>query len=194
MHENFLKYVFLITEKLNKFFEEQKEFIFCKRGCAKCCKNAQFPFTEIEFDFINDGMLRLDKEIQMQIMDKVEKILEAKKQSKEEIFRYDCPFLIDDVCSVYNYRGLICRSFGLASFKKGKETKFLVPFCAYEGLNYSNFLNSENKKDKSETSDTSTEPIAYNTSYPSLIDEEMANQLGFSFGEAKPLIEWFENL
>ena len=50
--ENYEKYLKFVQEKLNKFFEAQSPYISCKKGCAFCCKNAQFPYSELEFNYL----------------------------------------------------------------------------------------------------------------------------------------------
>ena len=198
MLENYLLYLGYMTNKIQKFFEEQRDFIFCQKGCAKCCKHAQFPYSEIEFKLIYKGLLELEPNIQKQVLNKVDEIIREKQIHNEktpnEKFRYDCPFLISNECSVYVYRGLICRSFGLMTFLPNEDKTPRIPFCAYEGLNYSNVLDevknniSEEKYLEKKYSD---EPKAYNIDYKTLINEEIANGFGFKFGEIKPLIEWF---
>ena len=198
MLENYLIYLEFITKKIHKFFEEQRDYIFCKKGCGKCCKKAQFPYSKIEFELIYQGLLDLKPEIQKEVLDKVDDVIKEKQlhneQHPDEKFRYDCPFLINNECSVYVYRGLICRTFGLMTFLPNEEKTPNIPFCAYEGLNYSNVLNevenniSEEKYSQQEHSD---EPKAYNVDYKTLINEEIAQGFGFDFGEVKPLIEWF---
>ena len=52
MLKNYLNYLRFVNDKLNKFFEKQKPYIFCKKGCGMCCKNAQFPYSKIEMDYL----------------------------------------------------------------------------------------------------------------------------------------------
>ena len=198
MLNEYLLYLGYITNKIHKFFDEQQEYICCQKGCAKCCKQAQFPYTKIEFDLIFEGLKALEPDIRKEVLDKVDKIIVEKQHHDEskskERFRYDCPFLIDDVCSVYYYRGLICRSFGLMSFLPETENIPHIPFCAYEGLNYSKVLDEANNKISEEKylqQSFINEPKAYNIDYSTLIKDEVAKGFGFEFGEAKPLIEWF---
>lgn len=187
-----------MTNKFQKFFENQKDYICCKKGCAKCCKQAQFPYSEIEFRLIFEGLKSLEPSVQSQVLEKVDNIIKEKQihneQKSNEKFRYNCPFLINDECSVYYYRGLICRTFGLMSFVPNSEETPKIPFCAYQGLNYSKVLD-EVKNNISETkfaeNKLSNEPMAYNIDYATLINDEIAQGFGFEFGEVKPLIEWF---
>ena len=198
MLKNYLLYLEYITKKIQKNFESQKDYICCEKGCAKCCRQAQFPYSQIEFELIYQGLLALAPDVKKQVLDKIDKvIIEKQKHNSEnpqEKFRYDCPFLINDECSVYEYRGLICRIFGLLTFIKGQEKELNIPFCAYEGLNYSGVIDIAQGKTTSQESqnmELSPEVTAYNLDYSTLINEKTAGCFGVEFGEVKPLIEWF---
>lgn len=198
MIENYLLYLEYMTDKIKKFFENQRDYIFCQKGCAKCCKQAQFPYSEIEFKLIYRGLMSLPHDIQTIVLDNIDKAIFEKQVHNEkkpnEKFRYNCPFLINDECSVYYYRGLICRTFGLMTFVQNSKDTPKVPFCAYQGLNYSNVLD-EVKNNISEVkyaeNRIKNEPMAYNIDYATLINEEIAKGFGFKFGEVKPLLDWF---
>ena len=196
---NYLLFLNVIQKKIDKFFDDQKEYIFCKEGCSKCCQGAQFPYTEIEFRLLIQGMFALEQNLQFQIMDKIESIIQAKKEHMEktpnEKFRYDCPFLVNNSCSVYMFRGLICRCFGLMAFDPENKKKSQIPFCAYEGLNYSNVIDPEThmiSEEKYKDCGLKMEPKAFNAGYLSLIDDEFAKGFDFEFGDVKPMIDWFE--
>ena len=169
---NYMLYLRFLNSKLSGFFDKQKPFIFCKEGCAKCCKNAEFPYSYIEHQYLMAGYAFLDEDTQEMIFNKINKILSDKRNYKGEGFKYDCPFLINDRCSVYNYRGIVCRSFGLL-YTKNDRVK--VPFCCFEGLNYSNVMNPETKKiseDKVKSLKTDLFPYAYNVSYDFLTNKD----------------------
>lgn len=201
MLDNYLLYLGYITNKIQKYFEEQKEYICCSKGCSKCCQQAQFPYSEIEFKLIFEGLKSLEPAIQSQVLSKIDKLNEEKniysKTSKDSHFQYDCPFLINNECSVYYYRGLVCRSFGLISFIPDSPKTPRIPFCAYEGLNFSNVLDKEHNNISDEkylSLNLKTEPKAYNIDYSFLTNKDIADGFGFEFGEVKPLIEWFTNI
>lgn len=195
--KNYLIYLNFIQQKLDKYFEAQKPFIFCKKGCGKCCKKQQFPYTQIEMQYLITGVLTLSPDIRDKVEENLNKVIEEHKihikKKRKSKFVYDCPFLIDNVCCVYEYRGLICRSFGLMI--KPKEGKISVPFCFFDGLNYSNVMNkrtkmiSERKCKKLNVKET---PNAYQVGYYQLADEDLAKGFGFKFSEVKPMINWFE--
>ena len=72
---NYAVYLEFLNEKLKKFFESQKPYIFCRKGCAKCCKNSQFPYSAIEFRYLLNGALTLDKRIQEKIEANIKELL-----------------------------------------------------------------------------------------------------------------------
>lgn len=192
MFENYEKYLAFLNEKLQKFFENQKPFIFCHKGCAKCCKNAQFPYSLLEIRYLLSGFLKLDKETQDKIEENLQTIVKKKKKFRGKIFKYECPFLIDDVCSVYEYRGVICRTFGLMT--NTLEQKLRAPFCYEKGLNYSNVMNIRTRKispRKYKKLGVKEEPLGFNVSYKFLTDRSFEEDFNIRFGEVKPLINWF---
>ena len=121
------------------------------------------------------------------------RIKETKSQSDKN-FVHDCPFLINNECSVYNFRSILCRSFGLMSINNdGGATK--IPLCAYEGLNYSNVIDTKTQtisQEKFDKLDIAEEPLAYNISYPFLTSKEIEKNFEINFGDKKPLIDWFD--
>ena len=195
MH-NYLEYLSFLEIKLQKFFEEQKPYIFCKKGCAKCCKNAEFPYSFAEIQYLMTGFLRLDDQTKLIISKNLTKIAEKKETFKGENgekFYYDCPFLIDNSCSVYPYRGIVCRTFGLIANIEGENPK--VPFCCNEGQNYSNVYDeSTNQLSTKKVRELGfeNEPVGYNISYEFLTNTDFEEKFNFRFGEKKPLLEWLE--
>ncbi len=189
--ENYIHYLNFVEEKLNKFFNTQKPFICCKKGCSKCCRNAIFPYSAIEMRYLMSGMFFLSDDVQEEIAKNIEKTLKAREEFQGEKFRYDCPFLINDECSVYDYRGGVCRAFGLMTCQKDG---IKVPFCCFDGLNYSNVVDYDTKKvspEKYLKLGCEEEPTAFNVSYEFLTNQEFEKEFNFKFGEKKPLIEWF---
>ena len=191
MLENYVTYLCFLDGKFKKFFEKQKPFIFCKKGCGKCCRGAQFPYSQIEVEYLMIGLWQLDVHTKEIIAENLARITEQKEKFEGDVFRYDCPFLINDECVVYNFRGIVCRSFGLMTV--GEDNKIKVPFCCFQGLNYSNVMEDGGKKvsqEKVKALGVEEEPAAFNVSYKFLTDPDFAKGFNFSFGEKKPLIDW----
>ena len=193
MIENYVKYLTFLDMELKKFFESQKPYIKCKKGCAKCCKNAMFPYSALEMRYLMEGLMSLHSEIQDKVSLKIKSILEEKKNFTEEKFHYDCPFLINDECAVYEYRGILCRTFGLMTYIENGKIK--APFCAFSGLNYSNVIDPETEQispEKYVELGSPKEPLAFNVDYKFLTDDNTESAFNIKFGDKKPLIEWFE--
>ena len=187
------KYLEWVDSKIAKFFEQAKPYVFCKVGCAHCCKRGEYPYSLLEFKYILYGSLNLSKETMLEIDKNVEEVRALQRENTEERFFYRCPFLINDKCAVYKYRGLICRTHGLA-FYINENNNFKVPSCVDLGLNYSNVVDSEHKLFSQEMFDKlgiEEEPLAYNLSLKFLLNNDATQKLELDFGENRPLIDWF---
>ena len=191
MFDGYKKYLEFLDKKLNSFFECQKPYIFCKKGCAKCCKNAQFPYSNLEMQYLMQGFINLNNTTKNIVKKNISKLLKEKIGVKD--FTYDCPFLVNDICSVYEYRGIICRKFGL--LENSPDNRAKVPFCCYEGLNYSNIYDIETKtisSEKYKKNNFEVEPLGYNIQYSYLTGLEFEREFNIAFGEKRSLINWFE--
>ncbi len=201
---NYKIYLSLIEEKmLNKYFEEQKPYICCKAGCSYCCEKGQYPMSKIELAYILLGFSQLSTEQKTEILEKIKRLkqekinFESKNPNSVEGFMYECPFLENHKCSVYEYRAVICRTHGLMFFiedDKTNEPKNKIPFCVNLGLNYSNIYDKETKTlsdVKMYELGIEQEPLAYNLSLKTLLNNDIAKNLDFEFGEVKTMIDWF---
>ena len=193
MFEKYELYLFALNQKLLKFFENQKEYICCKSGCCYCCCDGNYPYTKIEAEYLKFGLQRLSPFLQNQIQQKILKIKKEKLDWNKDIadFIYECPLLIDNKCSVYSYRGIICRTFGLAYFDKNNKTK--VPNCVFKGLNYAKVYDPKTKLISTELykkEGYKNEPVAFNLSLKFLYDNEITDYIGIDFGEVKPMVDW----
>ena len=188
---NYITYIEYLNKKLSGFFENQKKYICCKKGCAKCCKHGNYPFSEIEFRYLMFGFKKLDINKQNEIKNKIINLNEEKITSSEKYLMYECPFLFNDECVLYDYRGIICRTFGLMYFREDGSTK--IPFCAFDGLNYANVLDTETKtisEGKFEEHGYKQEPLAFNVHYNFLTDKDHEFGYGIEFGERNTLLDW----
>lgn len=182
MITRYREYLEFLDEKLGKMFEAQKPFIKCKEGCAYCCKEGEYPLTELEYVC----MMLAYNELEDEIKDRVtENIINLLKKSREKL--YECPFLLDNRCSIYKARGIICRTFGLISYDD--KDKKRIPFCVNLDLNYSNVYDKEKHMIVSKAED-GTEPAAYNITRKVLITPKVEKQFDIFFGEDKSLVEW----
>ena len=142
--------------------------------------------------YVLAGLHNLDKKTLNKIEQNLANILTRKQKFKGKKFLYDCPFLINDECAVYKYRGVICRTFGLMT--NTIEGKIKSPFCSSLGLNYSNVLNARKTHisvRKYKKLGVTEQPLGFNVSYKYLTDKDFEDSFNIKFGDKKPLIEWF---
>mgnify|MGYP004542264035 FL=1 len=188
-------YLAYLMPKLEKFFQEQSPYICCKEGCSHCCEKGEYPFSELEFAYIMYGSKSLTPQIINELNNNISQIKQAQKNNTtNNKFLYKCPFLINKRCVVYNFRGLICRTHGLAFFDK--NNKLVVPACVDKGLNYSNVYNFEKQNlssKKCKELGIKQEPLAHNVGLHFILDNSITNQLKINFGDSKSLIDWFED-
>lgn len=83
----YAEYLMFINQKISKFFDHQKPYIKCHKGCAKCCKNAEFPYKKIEFDMLCFGFSMLPK-------DKKNIIIENVKKNKKRTRKHGRTFFV----------------------------------------------------------------------------------------------------
>lgn len=231
--EDYKKYLEIIDEYLAKFFEQQKDYIFCKEGCSVCCENGSYPFSQLEFDYLMYGFKKLPQELKSQIMNEINQLKEERNILRKEIsicapphpnpylspndtqsfgsagsqgereqkqnpkkFFHKCPFLIDKKCSVYQYRALICRNYGLMYYYKNNEgeQRYHMPCCVHQGLNYSNVYDEKEgtlTTEKWQASGIEVEPVSYNVSLAFLMDNNLTKFLELEFGTQKHILDWF---
>lgn len=194
--EKYEKYLELIDSLLQKYFENQKDYINCKPGCSFCCESGQYPFTELEFQYAMTGYKALSEQEKAIVQEKIKSIKKAKNEYTGEEFMHECPFLIDKKCSIYNCRGIICRTHGLIYFINDKDgkTRNKSPNCVNYGLNYSNVFDKSKgiiSSELWEKTGIKTEPVSYNIGLRFLVNNDLTQELELEFGEIKALVDWF---
>ena len=194
--DKFYQFIRVIMERINSHFEDQKEYIHCKEGCSLCCEKGEYPCSELEFEFLKIGFMSLDRETQQQIVNNTIALKIEKEKCTDKIFMHKCPFLINHRCSVYPYRMIICRTFGLSYYDKDEYEKrnvLKVPFCIEQGLNYSEVYDQENKTFSTELfkkKKKKKEPLTYTLGVEFLVKKFGQEIMDLDFGEFKRLIDW----
>ena len=139
------------------------------------------------------GFFKMDLKEQQGVIRRIQALkAEYERLEDKEKFMHVCPFLNEEgVCTVYDYRGLICRTFGL--LKASDDDEIVMPFCKELGLNYSKVYNSETKMLDDELVKKygyKNTPKAYPLSFKTLMSEDLFEDVKIDFGEIKSLIEW----
>lgn len=187
------QYLNTIQAFLDNCFENQKEYLCCQKGCAHCCKKGAYPYSQLEFDYLMVGFFKMEAKEQQEVIKRIKDLKEEyDKCDNKEKFMYRCPFLNENnICTVYDYRGLICRIFGL--LKPNKDGEIIMPFCQSLGLNYSKVYNKEKKMLDDELVKKlgyKNTPKAYDLSFKTLMSKDLFENVEIDFGEIKSLVEW----
>ena len=160
-----------------------------------CCETGLYPVTQVEFEYLLEGIKKLPKETVDEIRENIKKAKEQNADKSDGFGYYQCPFLINKGCSIYEHRAIVCRTYGLLQFlsdENGKDS-FYIPCCVTEGLNYSSVYDADAQKISSEKykeSGLHIEPLSFNIGLKYLYKCEFAGNI--DFGEHKNLIDWFE--
>lgn len=176
-YERFLE---KLDKRLERYFEEQCEFIKCKPKCSLCCEVGEYPFSRLEAEYLMSGFVKLPVEVQRQIKKEIKNL----KAQTPKLYR--CPFLIDGMCSVYKYRGIVCRTHGIAWFDED-ENIIRLPYCVNKGLNYAKVFDRETGEVLLEN------PVKERLKIDSLLRNNEAEELNLECGEIRPLLMWFYN-
>ncbi|MCS7215589.1 MAG: YkgJ family cysteine cluster protein [Thermodesulfovibrio sp.] len=111
-------------------YEKSGKKLACKRGCSSCCKtHRDIPVYPIEIVGIYWYVIEKTKEpIRTKIKNSL--ILHGKDQA--------CPFLIDDICSIYPIRPLACRQFNVfgRSCSEGEDPFYTRPHDVLKPLKH----------------------------------------------------------
>lgn len=194
--EKYQKYLDLIEGELNKFFEDQKDYLHCKPGCSICCEWGDYPFSQLEMEYAISGFKTLNDDEKAVIASRINKLKVQKAFSINMHFMYECPFLVDKKCSIYEYRPIVCRTHGFMYSYKDKDGNVTnkCAECVKKGLNYSNVYDSEKEMISMQLwaeSGIKNKPEIYDISRDTLLDNELTAKLGIDFGETKSLLDWF---
>lgn len=184
-------FLYTLNKELQKMFDNQAEFIKCKEGCSYCCEKGEYPFSELEFNYLIEGYKQLDSNTKKIIKENIKQINKEKSKNTDKIFMHKCPFLIDKRCSVYNNRGIICRTFGLLC--EHNDGRLTIPFCHEYGLNYAQLYDKElgqliDERDGIKLS--KTEPAAYRIERDNIMNLSIAKNLNIVWGDSKTMIDF----
>ena len=109
---------------------------------------------------------------------------EIKHLKQENPKMHKCPFLIDKMCVLYKYRGIVCRTHGLAWYDE-QENRIRLPYCVNKGLNYSKVFDRE-------TGEVFLEhPIKERLRIDTILTSSEAQKYELEYGEIRPLLKWF---
>jgi len=177
MIKKYEKFLREFDKALEKYFTDQSEYICCKEGCSLCCEVGDYPFTQLEMMYLMEGFKSLPDDKKIVIRNN---LMQIKRNRVSTHLFYKCPFLINNRCSVYKYRGITCRTFGLAYLMKNNIVK--IPECVHDNLNYSKVY---------ENNELLAEPVKQDLSLFEVVNGSAAKKYKLDFGPSRSLIDWF---
>jgi len=98
----------------------------CRSGCSGCCRHHLSVFR-VEADRIARAIADLP-EMTREVIAKQAVAVEANEARGEEV---SCPLLVEDRCSIYESRPMICRTQGLPLIYETDEEEQEVDFCPF---------------------------------------------------------------
>lgn len=103
-----------VGQHFDQAMDRQPGAMQCKAGCSQCCKPGLSVFG-IEGAKIEQALLALRQsapKLRQKVQDQGQEALDQPSTQQS------CPLLVDDHCTVYEQRPLICRSHGLPIKRK----------------------------------------------------------------------------
>jgi uncharacterized protein len=124
--KDYLKLRDEVDEQCSRLWNIHSQNMQCKSGCSSCCQ--AFRILPIEFYYILDQIKNQKIDVNQNASDK------------------ECVFLIDNKCSIYEHRPIICRTHGYPMSRLNEEVEaYEISFCPlnFKEYNFENF-NAEN--------------------------------------------------
>jgi Fe-S-cluster containining protein len=140
-HRSISQFLEIAAEWEAEFARNKREYgerIHCRQGCTDCCSQ-MFQITEIEADYISQGIKRLPQNERESLRERAlqyglqrERILTT--SNAPDVWgslpppglRLPCPALEDGSCRIYEYRPLICRKYGIPLYNPRKPDQLFA--------------------------------------------------------------------
>lgn len=88
------------------------DLITCKRGCSHCCTKSTIGISFIEMNYMVTHSAVAKKQLKRNPPNIINSLmLKLTNESLSPNTLGDCPFLLNNECSVYEYRPFACRTF-----------------------------------------------------------------------------------
>ncbi|MDX1982499.1 MAG: YkgJ family cysteine cluster protein [Bryobacteraceae bacterium] len=131
-----------ISRQVEQEFERNRSLhgarMLCRAGCSQCCEQL-FQITEIEAGWVSVGMQRMEAARRERLRERAASYLVERARLRTatgeretwgklppEGTRLACPALEDGICSIYEYRPLICRKFGMPIFNPDRPDRLMA--------------------------------------------------------------------
>lgn len=120
-YQQFIEEVDALADRLSAHYSKH---LVCRAGCSGCCQHHLSVF-DVEAAVIAAAVSALPGETRRRIEQQAREV-EEREQRGEAVA---CPLLVDDHCSIYESRPLICRTQGLPLLYEADDGEQEVDFC-----------------------------------------------------------------
>ncbi|MEP7337508.1 MAG: YkgJ family cysteine cluster protein [Acidobacteriota bacterium] len=96
----------------------------CRAGCSGCCHHHLSVFA-VEAAAVREAIEALPKETGAAIEQQAREVIEREAGNQPVA----CPLLVEDRCSIYESRPLICRTQGLPLLLEAEDGEAEIDFC-----------------------------------------------------------------
>ncbi|MGE5239862.1 MAG: hypothetical protein ACM3ON_13800 [Chloroflexota bacterium] len=112
--ERFLKRLEQIYGAIDSFYAAaQNHYRFSCSGCTdSCCATKFSHHTLIEEHYLAQGLLALDEAERDEVLARAEHVVGVYALSPDDV-RIICPLNVEGLCTLYQYRPMICRMHGV---------------------------------------------------------------------------------
>lgn len=114
-----------------KLSSRYAQHLACRAGCSGCCHHHLSVFA-VEAAAIREAIEALPEPVRARLEQQAREVLELEAHSESvacPMLPVACPMLIDDRCSIYESRPLICRTQGLPLLIAAEDGEAEVDFC-----------------------------------------------------------------
>ena len=102
--------------------------LVCRAGCAGCCRHHLSVFA-VEAEGARAAIESLPIQIRDRVEEQAHEVIKCEAQGEFVDGPLHCPLLIDNRCSIYESRPLICRTQGLPLLMEAEDGEQEVDFC-----------------------------------------------------------------
>jgi Fe-S-cluster containining protein len=99
--ENYRRLIARLAKEILRLAARHGDALQCHPGCSSCC--SAFSVFPLEAALLREAVSAIPEELKAVML----------RRSAEEKAAAACPFLVNDLCVVYEARPVICRSHGL---------------------------------------------------------------------------------
>ena len=107
-----------------KLQSRYSKHLVCRAGCSGCCHHHLSVFA-VEAEEARAAVEALPAQVRARVEDQAREVIEREAQGRPAV----CPLLVDDRCSIYQSRPLICRTQGLPLLMEAEDGEQEVDFC-----------------------------------------------------------------